>query len=270
MIRRRSVLAALAAALVAPVARASASELSSSQRAVLGRYLDALKAGRYDRAYALLSLREQRYFGSADNYGSIFKADQLKLAQWSIVDAKNASGGVVVTVRENVEFYDFQHQAPLTATARVAYGLLSEGGAVRIKDPYHPWRAVAPPDSTVTTNGLRATVRKVSFFTGYVEFVVTFANVGDSGVTLLPYGRSVLRDDTGKVFHPIETAVDQLTDRQLRLGLVLPSAAQYTGHVSFYTPDRFTPKSLTATFAPSLRDGGDAPFELELPAIPLA
>jgi hypothetical protein len=87
-------------------------------------------------------------------------------------------------------------------------------------------------------------------------------------VTLLPYGRSILHDDEGRAYHLIETKLPGLTDRNLRLGLRLPGDAQYTGSLTFATPDRFVPKSLTLTLSPQLRDGADAPFEVDLPPIP--
>jgi hypothetical protein len=45
----------------------------------------------------------------------------------------------------------------------------------------------------------------------------------------------------------------------------LPSDAQYTGALTFLTPNRLTSKSLSLILAPQLRDGADAPFEVDLP-----
>jgi hypothetical protein len=79
----------------------------------------------------------------------------------------------------------------------------------------------------------------------------------------LPYGRSTLRDAKGTVFHPIATRLPALTDKALYLGLRLPSSAEYTGFITFATPDRFQPASLRLSLAPALSDGGDAPFALD-------
>ena len=256
----------LAAALLGTAAPTPApAQLTAAQRSVLDRYLSALEQGRYDRAFALLTSSEQRYFGTPANFASGFKADGIKIFSYHPVKVAPFSGGVVVTVFEQMQFDDHAHAQPIPSKARVLYGLISEGGGVRVKDPYHPWLAVIPKTTAVTQDGLRVNVRKVSFFTGRVEVMLTFANVGDTTVTLLPYGRSVLRDDGGKTYHPIETTLPGLTDRNLRLGLRLPSDAQYTGSLTFLTPDRFAPKGLTLTVAPELRDGADAPFEVELP-----
>ncbi len=274
--RRLAALFALVAALgaaPAPASHATASPsvpLSAQQRSVLDRYLSALAAGRYDDAYALLSAGEQRYFGNARNYASAFLADRLKISNPKILRAEpGGSLGVVAFVTEHVEFFDHAHQAVLTANARVAYGLLNEHGTVRVKDPNHPWRAFDPAGASAAVGGLNVIVRKISFFTGRLEMLVTFVNTGDQTVTILPYGRSVLRDDKGNPYRLIETKLPSLTDRNLRLGLLLASGAEYTGALTFFTPDRFTPASLSLTVAPMLRDGADAPFEVALPPIPI-
>ena len=76
-------------------------------------------------------------------------------------------------------------------------------------------------------HGLRVTVKKVSFYQHAIACVVTFANVGDGFLTLLPYGRSVLRDETGRVYPLIsDTASWNNTDRQLFLGVRLAADAQ--------------------------------------------
>ncbi len=256
---------ALAGALLGAATAPPAVPLSAAQRAALDGYLGALQRGNYDAAYALLSRSEQHYFGNAKNYASGFLADGLKIFSFHPVGITPFPGGIVVSVEEQFQFVDPGHQVPVKAKGRVDYGLLNEAGGLRIKDPSHPWLAVVPKNATVTQDGLRVTIDKVSFFTGRVEVLMTFANLADSTVTLLPYGRSVLRDAAGAVYQPIQTTLPGLTDRNLRLGLRLPSDAQYTGALTFLTPDRFTPKSLSLTLAPQLRDGADAPFEVDVP-----
>jgi hypothetical protein len=257
--------ASLPALAAAPAAQAT---LSPAQRAALDGYLRALGAGRYADAFRLLTSAERKYFVTAQNFGSAFAADRLTIGKYKVLRVEPAGSlGTVVVVSEKVSFFDHAHQATASATARVAYGLLGEGGAVRIKDPYKPWKAFTPDGAAAEVEKLRAIVRKVSFFTGRVEFLVTFINAGEGQVTLLPYGRSVLRDDAGTAYHLIDTKVAGLTDRTLRLGLPLAASAEYTGALTFFTPDRFTPRSLSLTVAPNLRDGDDAPFEIPLPAI---
>ena len=262
--------AAFALSLGLIAASPAVAPLPASDREVLSRYLGAIERGDYARAFALLTGQERRYFGNAANFASIFAADSFKIEKFSVLAHRDVPPkSMVVIVSEEFEFFDHARQVPGSATGRVMYGLIDEGGMIRVKDPYHPWRAVAPPNATVTENKLRISVRKLSFFTSRLELVVNFANLGDETVTLLPYGRSVLRDDRGRVYHLIETKLPALTDRQLRLGLRLPPVGQYTGTLTFLTPDRFTPKALSLTIAPSLRDGADQPFSVDVPPIAL-
>ena len=79
-----------------------------------------------------------------------------------------------------------------------------------------------------------------------------------------------MRDDAGNVHQPIETKLAGLTDAELYKGVLLAPGAQYTGAMTFFTSDRFTPRSLSATLAPLLTDGADAPFELDLPDFPVS
>jgi hypothetical protein len=253
----------LVLALTGPVGAA----LGKTQRALLAKYLSALRTARYADAFALLSADEKRYFGTVQNYESVFAADHFRIRTFKIVASKAAPPlGTVAVVVERIEFYDFARASPASADAKVLYGLVPGKSGLAIKDPYHPWRAYAPESVGGLTGGLHVTLRKVSFFAGRIETILTFANTGDQTVTLLPYGRSVVRDDAGRVLHPIETRLEALTDRRLRLGLRLAPSAQYTGAMTFATPDRFTPKTLGVTVAPLLADGADAPFSVALPS----
>ncbi|MFN2459066.1 MAG: hypothetical protein ABR591_00025 [Candidatus Velthaea sp.] len=149
-------------------------------------------------------------------------------------------------------------------TATVPIGVVPAQNTWRIKDPGHPWRAFAA-DTTAEASGLRITVKKVSFFARRIEVVATFANVGDTFVTILPYGKSVLRDDAGGVYRIIETRNWALTDKTLFQGLRLAPNGQYTGALNFesaHLDDR--PRTFTLTVAPALREGADAPFSLDI------
>ena len=176
----------------------------------------------------------------------------------------------VAIVSEKLEFFSYKAQRPGSLTAKVPYGIVSTGGTLGIKDPYHPWLAIVPKDWSATASGVSVTVRKISFFTGQLELVLAFENRGDATVTVLPYGRTIVRDETGKVHQPIETKLPGLTDSELYTGVRLVPNAQYVGTMTFFTPDRFTPSTLAATVAPFLLDGADAPFNLELPPYPIS
>jgi hypothetical protein len=259
----------IVAALVAFGPMRADAALAKAERSVLSQYVGALQAGRYDAAFTLLSRDEQRYFGSAANYASVFAADRLKIDAFSIVASKTDRLGTVALVSERIEFFDQAHQSPGRVTAKVAYGILRAGSGYAIKDPYHPWRALAPADFAGDTNGVRVLVRKLSFYSGRLEMVATFQNSADRPVTLLPYGRTSLRDESGKSYAPIFSRLPGLTDKTLYTGLRLPPSGEYTGLMTFLTPARFAPASLTLTIAPALFDRADAPFEIPLPAFQL-
>ncbi len=268
---RRSIRYAAACSLVALPFRPSGAPaaLTKPQRTVVEDYVRALQRHQYADAFALLTAGERRYFGSSANFASAFAADRLTIRTARIIGSRpDAPLGTIVVASERVTFYDFAHRTQAAATVTVPYGVVGRAPA-RIKDPYHPWRAVAPQAVSGQAGSVRITVRKLAFFTGRMETTVQFANVGAQTVTILPYGRSVVRDD-GKAYVPLATRLPSLTDPTLYTGLRLAPNAEYTGLITFVTPARFTPASLTFTFGPALKDGSDTPFDIVLARYRLA
>jgi hypothetical protein len=262
MKRSRAIVLMLLAAFI-PLPVPAASHLGAGAKSALTSYLSALQHEHYDDAFRLLISSERAYFREANNFASIFKADGLRINRFRIVGSRDAGSlGVVGVVSENIAFFDHAHQAPGSATVTVPYGVIAAAGAYRIKDPFHPWKAFRTTDAEITNNGLRVTIRKVSFFADRIEVLLTFANFGDRFVTVLPYGRTVLRDGAGRTYHPIATRSPALTDKQLYLGLRLASNAQYTGALNFAAATAHAPRRLQLTIAPVLRDGADAPFDV--------
>lgn len=251
-----------------PSSSSSSSHLSASQKKALNDYVSAIQHERYADAFHLLTSQERAYFRNAENFESIFTADGLKLTSFRIVGSRDAGSlGTIGLVSENIAFFDHAHQVSATATVKVPYGLISSHGTYQIKDPFHPWKAFRPTGIETTANGLHVVVRKVSFFTQRIETLLTFTNVGTGFVTVLPYGRTVLRDESGVVFHPLATKVSAYTDKQFYLGLRLAANAQYTGALNFIVTTKVVPHRLMLTIAPALRDGADAPYDLTLPPI---
>ncbi len=264
----RGLALATAAGLVAAPFRPAAAALPAQAKAILVSYLQALQSERYAAAFALLSSSERAYFGSSQNFASAYRADRLSIASFKVLGSMaSSSASRVAIVNEHVRFFDFSHQRTSELAANVQYAIVPVAGGLAIKDPFHPWRAFVPDGAMVERDGLRATVRKVSFFTGRVELMVTFANYGTEAVTVLPYGRTVLRDDARTAHVPLATRLGSLTDRTLYEGLRLAPRAQYTGALTFVTVDRYMPKQLMLTVAPVVADGADAPAELQLPTI---
>jgi hypothetical protein len=240
----------------------------NAQSALVQKYVDAQRAGRYADAYALLTAGERAYFGDAEAYRSVFAADGIALRGARIVGARGDARGRVFFVRERIAFTDHAHDAQREIDATVPLGVLSEGGALRIKDPGKPYRAFAA-NATASASGLRLTVKKVDFYPDRIDVVVTFANTGTNFVTLLPYGKSVLRDGRGGVYRIAASKDWTITDKQLFQGVPLAPNAQYTGSLAFAAPRIGTGKrSWSLTIAPALREGGDVPFDLTVAIAP--
>jgi hypothetical protein len=248
---------------------AARAAIPPAQRSILTRFLRALHAQNYPAAYALLSKPERSYFGSASNYASSYLADRIKLDSYRLVATTQTAQGTIAIVSERLEVFSPRLQTSGSVTSKFAYGIVTVGGELGIKDPYHPWRALVPANWSTTASGVTVIVRKLSFYTGRIELLLTFQNRSDVTVTLLPYGRSVVRDSEGGVHHPIETKLAGLTDAELYKGVRLAPGSQFTGAMTFFTSDRFMPAALSATIAPLLADGADDPFALELPDFPI-
>jgi hypothetical protein len=263
---------AAAAAAVVLLAAAAPPHLdpvpAGAQTALVRRYVDAVAAQRSAAAYALLDAPARAYFRNARNFASAFTADGFGIASYTLVGSRGNAGFRLYFAREAIRLHDPATDRAATANVTVPYGVIGSGSAARIKDLGRPWRAFATATSA-SASGLRVTVKKVSFYAHAIACVVTFANLGDGFVTLLPYGRSVLRDDAGHVYPLIRDARTwRETDRRLFLGVHLASDAQITGVLSFAAPrldDRA--RRFTLTVAPNVRDGADAPFALDVAGV---
>ena len=266
----RSIAAAVAAVVLLAAAPAAKLEPvpAGAQTALLRKYVDALAAQRYADAYALLDGPARSYFRNARNFASGFTADGFAIASYALVGTRGNAAFRLYFARESIRLHDPARDAAATATVTVPYGVVGSDGRARIKDLGRPWRAFAT-SASASSGGLRATVKKMSFYAHTIACVVTFANVGDGFLTLLPYGRSVLHDDAGRAYRLIANRTTwNDTDRRLFLGVRLAADAQVTGVLSFAAPtldDRA--RRFTLRLAPNLRDGADAPFALEVGGI---
>ncbi len=268
---RIATVALIATLFAAPAGAAgtpAASHMDPAAKQVLVSYVSALRDGHYADAFRLLAPNERAYFRTAGNYASIFSADELRIGSFRVIASRSeGSLGIVALVSESIHFLDHAHQTQGSATVTVPYGVVHAGDGWAIKDPFHPWKAFRPSGITATVSGLRVDVRKVSFFAGRIQMILTFTNQGSGFVSVLPYGRTVLREGGGGVFHPLATKLPALTDRRLYEGLRLAADARYSGALNFQVPASLVSKRLNLTIAPALRDGADAPFEIALPEI---
>jgi hypothetical protein len=241
---------------------------NNAQTGVVKRYVDALRGARYDDAFALLTDEERSYFGSAASYRSVFDADGFVLKSASVVGARGDDRGRVYFVREHIGFVDHADDARHEIDAVVPIGILPEHGTLHVKDPGKPYRAFASA-STIDASGLRVMVKKVDFFPDRIDVVITFTNLGDNFVTLLPYGKSVLRDDRGGVYRILATKDWTVTDKRLYEGIRLAPNSRYTGLLAF-SAGRLgdVKRTWSLTLAPALREGADEPFELTVQIAP--
>ncbi|MGH7717120.1 MAG: hypothetical protein ACREML_14140, partial [Vulcanimicrobiaceae bacterium] len=148
------------------------------------------------------------------------------------------------------------------------YLIVREGNAYCVDDAGHPYRSFVPANTAVDREGVKITVREVAFYPRRIELALTFENDGNGFITFLPYGRSILRDES-TIFRPLDTRNWLLTDRQLFLGLRLAPDARYTGQIDFLTSGRLDGRLRTyvLTIAPALPEGADQPMEFVLPPI---
>ncbi|MDQ6932423.1 MAG: hypothetical protein M3160_04515 [Candidatus Eremiobacteraeota bacterium] len=246
----------------------NSSATNLAQSGALHVYLGALMHRDYGTAYAHLTGSERRYFHNARNLASVFEADHFRLRRYAVAGSIGNDARRIIFVREQFSVKDFAHNSDVTLDATVPYGILRSENHYDVKDAGHPWKAlVLNVDST--NRGASVAVRKVSLFPKYVQLLLTFVNRGDGFLTILPYRKSVLKDDRGSIYRIIEAKDWRITDKQLFLGLRIAGNAQYTGFLNFGLPKGSIAGNLHLEVAPLLRDGDAVPFSVSLPTIDL-
>ena len=241
---------------------------ASSARALVQRYLATIRDRRYNDAFALLESKQRAYFRTAANFASGFEADGATLDAFAIAGVRGATPERVVFVRERIALDDPANDVRVTTVLTVPYLVVGRGSSARIGEGAgRPWRAFAA-NASARSGGMRVTVKKVAFDEHDVRVIVTMQNDGVGFVTVLPYGRSVLRDDAGAIYRPIVSRDWTMTDRRLFLGLRLAADSRYTGALAFASPaldDRA--HRFTLTLGPIVRDGASAPFSIDVAGV---
>ncbi len=253
--------------LVAPRALAATPTPVQAPAEIVHRYLAALQAKHYGDALRLLDAHERAYFRTPANFASGFEADGFALRDFAVIGVYGRPTSRIVVARERIAVVDPAHDARVTTSVTVPYLVSGNGMRARIVDAGRPWRALSSGASGAAGN-LRVTVKRLALYARMIRIVVTMQNTGSRFVTVLPYGRSILRDNVGAVYRPLETTDWHLTDRQLFLGIRLAPNTRYTGAITFVSPpldDRVRRFSLT--LGPSVRDGGDAPFSVDVDGV---
>ena len=231
-------------------------------------YARALGTADYTKAYALLSHSAQRYFGTAENYISVWKAERFSASDFRALALEPTKNAQIVTVRQKIRYYNHGQQRGMQGRLVMRYAVVKEAGVYRVADDGHPYRSVVPDKSAIDRSGVKLVVQELAFYPRRIEIAVTFENDSRDFVTFLPYGRTVLRDES-TVYRPLVTRNWLLTDRRLFLGLRLAPNARYTGQIDFLTRGRLDDRARTFTLnvAPALREGADQPEEFGLPPI---
>ena len=121
-------------------------------------------------------------------------------------------------MRERIAYVDHTNDKRRELDATVPLGVLPEHGVLHVKDPGKPYRAFASA-SSASVSALQVTVKKMDFYPDRIDVVVTFENTGENFVTLLPYGKSVLRDDHGGVYRIFSSKDWSVTDKRLFQGV---------------------------------------------------
>ena len=235
--------------------------------AALG-YVRALGGGDYAKAYGMLTPQSQRYFGNLPNFASVWIADRFRCARVDALRLETAREAQVVTVREEIAYFNHGTQRDAHGIVTAGYTIVRIGGRYRVNDGGHPYRTFVPKGSVAQRGGAKVMVRELAFYPRRLEVTLTFENDGNSFVTFLPYGRSVVHDGAA-TYHPLRTRDWFLTDRQLFLGLRLAADARYTGQLNFLVERRLDDRArfFSLVVAPALEEGADRPVEFDLQPI---
>jgi hypothetical protein len=265
---KRSVLATLVAMLAFGLARSADAAPSGPAADVALAYARAVGSGDYNRAYGMLTSRMQRYFGGVNNYASVFKAERFGATDPKVLRVERTGSAQIVILREQISYLNHGTQSEGRGRLGLRYAIVREGNAYRVDDQGHPYRSYIPSGAAIDRNGVKIIVRELAFYPRRIELALTFENDGNAFITFLPYGRTILRDETS-IFRPLDTRNWLLTDRQLFLGLRLAPDARYTGQIDFLTSGRLDDRARTyvLTVAPAVPEGADQPIEFVLPPI---
>jgi len=262
---RHSLCVVTACLLLAAVAHTDP-PLGCGRSGALDFYLRALARKDYVCAYRRLTQSERAYFGNAANLASVFESDRYRLQHYTLGASIGNDRRCIVLVRERFSLRDYAHDRVVTLEGTIPYGVVRTAGRYSVKDAGHPRKAI-PTDVSSKERGAAVAVRKISFFPKYVQLVLTFTNMGDGFLTVMPYRKSVLKDDAGVVYRIMEAKDWRITDKQLFLGLRIASNAQYTGFINFQLPPGSLADRLHLEIAPLVRERDALPFSISLPPI---
>jgi hypothetical protein len=233
------------------------------------QYVGALQGPNAEKAFALLTPAQKRYFGNVRNFASNFSATTFRVISYSISKVTMRNAGLAqVDVAEKISYYDIASEQPATADVIEPYFALRNGEHWGVKK-FQPWKSYAPL-TTGRAGGLVVIVDRIEFFDRRMQVDCTFRNLGSKPIQVLPLLKSKLTTSTGVKTAAMNVPNSPLTDRQLFEGLRLYPGHQVVGFMNVELPSRID-ADMTATLviAPVIEDGASAPITVTVGPIHL-
>ena len=258
-----------AVAIAASAATADAPQADAAAVAVVKRYVAALAADQTDRAFALLTPAQQRYFGNARNFASNYASTGYHLDRWSIASTRAHTPTLAeVDVDQTTSFFDVAAQKTMQAHATEPYFALRSGDSWGVKEIYVPWKSYAPK-AQGRSGGLVVVVDRIEFYDRRVQVDCTLRDDGKRPLQVLPLLKSRLVLGT-QTIAPLADPDFPLNDRQFYDGVRLYPLHQVVGYINFPISSR-TDRAYVAqlTVGPFVEDGAAGPASVSVGPISL-
>lgn len=233
------------------------------------QYVSALEVPDAEKAFAVLTPAQRRYFGNVRNFASNFSATDYRIVSFSVTNVTMRNADLAqVDVSEKVSYYDIASERAATTDMTEPYFALRNGGRWGVKE-LQPWKSYAPRASR-RVGGLVVIVDRIVFFDRRMKVDCTFRNLGSKPLQVLPLLKSKLITNTGVKSAAISVPDSPLTDRQLFEGIRLYPGHQAVGFMNMALPSRNdVDMKATFVFAPAIEDGARAPFAVTVGPIDL-
>jgi hypothetical protein len=246
-----------------------ATPTNSAALTAVKQFVGALQGPNTEKAFALLTPAQKRYFGNVRNFASNFSATRFRVISYSFskVTMRNADLAQV-DVAEKVSYYDIASEQAATADVIEPYFALRNGKRWGVKE-FQPWKSYAP-SATGRAGGLVVIVDRIEFFDRRMQVDCTFRNLGSKPIQVLPLLKSKLTTSTGAKSAAMNVPDSPLTDRQLFEGIRIYPGHQVVGFMNLELPSRID-ADMTATLviAPVIEDGANAPIAVTVGPIQL-
>ena len=130
---------ALGAAAPQPVLKVDRGP-SGAPTAVMTQYLQALQHKDYAKAFALLDPTQRSYYRNAENFATVFTADDIALRSFNVFGTRHDKRGYAYFVQEKVSLRDYATAATLSHDLSAVYGVFPIGGLRTRVEERHEYR----------------------------------------------------------------------------------------------------------------------------------